>query len=724
MPSFQRRKESVMNKKRKKGSIVLLLGCLVLSLFTGLSAVTGRTEASGTLEDGIYSVPVSLWNASKDQASMGNNALYQTGKLVVTEGKATLSMKFTNMEFSGMSGYLMQLDLIKDIRFNEFEYPEEYTNVPAEVISTYAVVDEYNGEDSTDINCAGKRYPKVVAVPVEIGAEYTWAHVYVPVMGSLGFGDQVCRIKVYFNEVKEISEAEQEVWKDFETDEPEAGQENETGKEPDTTKEDKEEEEQDTEEEPDTTKDEPDTAENETDTGSQEEKTASTDKSALKTTLKKADALLALEDKYTKASLSKLKTVIDEAKKVYASTSAAQIVADAQVNALNEAIDNLVEKSGEALDKDTLEDGKYSLYVDLWHATADRASMGNPAFNHEAMLTVKNGVYTMEISTRPMTVGNITACLQTLQIKQTDGSYIYAQITARNNTGGQPSIFKFRLPSREEYIETLIDPKVEVMGDDPLPARLKISWDTLKALVGEAEITENTQAVTTGLDTGAADITDEDTKIRIKADANVLVNGVGMTVKRIDSGEGYQEAVELLGDVGTPIAFYDITLVSPQGSKVQPNGMVQVYIPLPDNMNGDNAAVYRIENGAKTLMSGKTESVFYVFSTNHFSQFALLEKKDNSNTEESGGTIGGNLNNISKSIGEGSSEDYYSEGIKEAAEPEVWDENNQDSMTGRMIAMLLLGLSVICSFAVTTIIIFVLLKAAGRKRNYHEEAGI
>ncbi len=707
-----------MNKKRKKGSIVLLFGCLFLSLFTGLSALTGRAEASGTLEDGTYSIPVSLWNASKDVASMGNNSLYQTGKLVVTEGRATLSMKFTNMEFSGMSGYLMQLDTIKDIRFNEFQYPEEYTNVPAEVISTYAAVDEFNSEDSPDINCAGKRYPKVVAVPVEIGAEYTWAHVYVPVMGSLGFGDQVCRIKLYFNEIKQMSESELEMWKDFETDEAEAGEEDNKTEEPDGA-----EDSQNTEnEEPDTAGKEPETGEG------QEEKKASVtaDKSELEKKLKKADALLNQEDKYTKASLNKLKSVIEEAKKVYASTAATQIVVDTQVSTLSDAMDELVEKSGEVLDKDSLEDGKYSLYVDLWHATADRASMGNPAFNHEAMLTVKDGIYTMEISTRPMTVGTITACLQTLQIKQSDGSYVYAEITARNNTGGQPSIFKLRLPSKEEYIEVLIDPKVEVMGEDPLPARLKISWDTLKALSGEAEITENTQAATTGLDTEAADITDRDTRIRIKAEANILVNGVGLSVKKIDSGQEYQEAAKLLEDIGDHMLLYDITLVSPEGSKVQPNGMVQVHIPLTDNLNADNAVVYRIENGAKTLMAGKTDSGYYVFSTNRFSRFALLGKENNDHTETDSITAAGsNLSGININTGAGTEdtqENDYTGETEKAAETAAWDGNN--SVTGQMIAVLLLGISILCSFAVTSIIIFALLKAAGRKRYYHEETGI
>ena len=47
-----------------------------------------------------------------------------------------------------------------------------------------------------------------------------------------------------------------------------------------------------------------------------------------------------------------------------------------------------------------------------------------------------------------------------------------------------PACSGFVLPSKEEYIQVKIDPKVEVMGEDPLPARLKISWDTLTKASG------------------------------------------------------------------------------------------------------------------------------------------------------------------------------------------------------------------------------------------------
>lgn len=162
-----------------------------------LADITGEQEPEG-LADGTYTIPVSLWHATSDMASMGNGGLEQTAKLVVENGEGTLHLTFKALTVAAMNmtGYLSQLDLLKNIVFNQYNYPESYDLIPATVVSTYDVVDAFNAPDSTDPNCAGKMYPKEITVPVVPGQEYTWVHVYVPVMGSMGVGNQVARIKL------------------------------------------------------------------------------------------------------------------------------------------------------------------------------------------------------------------------------------------------------------------------------------------------------------------------------------------------------------------------------------------------------------------------------------------------------------------------------------------------------------------------------------------------
>jgi hypothetical protein len=670
-------------------------------------------------QDGVYSLPVSLWHATKDQESLGNKSLYQTGKLVVIEGKAKLYIKFTGMEFSGMSGYLLQLDLIEDIKFNEFNYPEKYSLIPAEVISTYSVLDAFNGKESTDVNAAGKRYPKVVALTVDPGTEYLWAHVYVPVMGSLGFGDQICRVKISFDKAEEMTSEAAALWEEYEIDEEET-EEGSGEKAPVTGKIETDKSE--------TSKSE--TGKSDTDTKGQSGaasqnttdqnitvKAASGDTKELQAVYNKAKKLLQKDDEYTKASLNKLEAAMEIAVKAL-NTASAQTVLDAQTKVLNAAIAELVKKEVLVLKKENLLDGKYSVYVDLWNASADKASMGNPAFNHEALLTVKKGVYTLEISTRPMTVAGITACLQTLQVKQPDGSYQYAEITARNNEENQPSIFRFILPTKEEYTDVYIDPKVEIVTKDVLPARLKISWDTLKQLEENATITENTQSITKDETASAADLTDEATGVRIFAKANIIAQGTGLRVSKVTSGEEYNEAVNLLATEAAKLHIYQINLISEEGEEVQPSGMVKVYLPLNGDIKAENAVVYRIENGGKVLMSGKSEGDYYVFETNHFSLYTLAEK----NSDKAAEVAAAVSNPLSETSENQSSTQEALDNVTETAREDAgagYREPFSDKEAWAMTRMLL-GISLVFSFVITIIVVITISRTAEGKRRSHE----
>ncbi len=150
----------------------------------------------GTIRDGEYTIPVNLWHSVNNEPSMGNNALAHTAALVVKDGQGTLHLTFSPLEFMNMKGYLSQLDLLDNVVLNENNYPVAYDLIPAAVLTTYDVVDDFNRPGGSDPNCAGKPYPHEITVPVTLNQEYTWAHVYVPIMGSMGFGDQVARIKL------------------------------------------------------------------------------------------------------------------------------------------------------------------------------------------------------------------------------------------------------------------------------------------------------------------------------------------------------------------------------------------------------------------------------------------------------------------------------------------------------------------------------------------------
>ncbi|MSS63555.1 hypothetical protein FYJ58_06645 [Lachnospiraceae bacterium WCA-693-APC-MOT-I] len=214
---------------------VLLAFVMVLGMGTPNMARARETEKAA-IGDGIYTIPVNLWKAASDAPSMGNAGIEHTATLKVENGEGTLTLTMKKLSFSGLEGYLSQLNVMSDITFNENGYPIDYRKVPAIVLSTYDTVDNYNNESSTDENCRGRLYPKELSIPVTVGEEYTWVHMYVPIMGSFGAGDQEARIKLdYENAVKEESENEQNktAQEEKQQDEEEPGENQET-KEQDT----------------------------------------------------------------------------------------------------------------------------------------------------------------------------------------------------------------------------------------------------------------------------------------------------------------------------------------------------------------------------------------------------------------------------------------------------------------------------------------------------------
>ena len=46
----------------------------------------------------------------------------------------------------------------------------------------------------------------------------------------------------------------------------------------------------------------------------------------------------------------------------------------------------------------------------------------------------------------------------------------------------QPKVFKFPIKQGQKYYKVLVDPRVSVMGDDPIEARVKVDWSNMKAV--------------------------------------------------------------------------------------------------------------------------------------------------------------------------------------------------------------------------------------------------
>lgn len=130
-----------------------------------------------------------------------------------------------------------------------------------------------------------------------------------------------------------------------------------------------------------------------------------------------------------------------------------------------------------------LSDGEYTVGVQLWHSSKDQASMAASCLKDTADLSVKNGKATMTVHTQPMSMAGITASMQSMSVKQPDGKLVPANV-AEKDANGTPTAFSFEVPSDDEYIPVEVNPMLEMLGNEPMDARIKVDWDSVKAVDG------------------------------------------------------------------------------------------------------------------------------------------------------------------------------------------------------------------------------------------------
>lgn len=139
-------------------------------------------------------------------------------------------------------------------------------------------------------------------------------------------------------------------------------------------------------------------------------------------------------------------------------------------------------------------DGLYALDVALWHETEDKPSMGNGALDPKAELFVKDGKGTLFLGTKTLKVSNIQASLSRVFYETDEGFSAAAplcfDLKPENEPLPRPRIFALPLEEKKAMIRLKVDPKVAPMGDEPLNARLKLDFQSVKKI----EADENTLA--------------------------------------------------------------------------------------------------------------------------------------------------------------------------------------------------------------------------------------
>ena len=315
---------------------------------------------SDVLKDGVYSIPVTLMHASMiGQESMGNKAIKDNmGTLTVKDGQATLKLEMVSLPIANLNGYLLEMEAADPdntvmTQTNVLDWKKSGF-LETKYLEYYDVVDDFNKlEGAADPNAAGKMYPKVLELPVTLGQEETWVHVYVPAMGTLSSGDQVARLTLDYDNVKaeETPAAVDKTALNAKLEEA-IGLVSQTDK----YTEDSLKALQTAIDAAKAVADNTEAAQADVDaqvTALQAaidglkaiETPAAADKTALNAKLEEAKGFVAQTDKYTEDSLKALQAAIDAAQAVADKADAAQADVDAQVAALQTAIDGLKDKS-------------------------------------------------------------------------------------------------------------------------------------------------------------------------------------------------------------------------------------------------------------------------------------------------------------------------------------------------------------------------------------------
>lgn len=361
--------------------------------------------------------------------------------------------------------------------------------------------------------------------------------------------------------------------------------------------------------------------------------------SDLKVVIDEAEAKSEQTDVYTAASLSKLKEALNYAKTYYYQEDARQVDVDDAKQYLESALLELVEISKEDLDKNHLEDGVYTVAVNLWHASQDKESMGNAALYHTATLTVEDGRYLLRVSGHQMTIGEQTGELDALRIvpndeqPKGDGSN-YVELPIQKE--GSDYFIDIELADPEDVQDYYyagikvhtIDSKGNIgypMGEGWINNRLRISWETL-ALKESAEKYPAFSAV------------DETTGITVTAPEGALPKGTKLRVTKISDQSKLESIDKTLSNLTEKNTPYQISLYVEKDGKeetIEPqNGMeLTITLPIPSGYETSKLTCYYIdENNYANMLKGAISGNTYTVANSKIGIYTVSEKKGREQT--------------------------------------------------------------------------------------------
>ena len=300
----------------------------------------------------------------------------------------------------------------------------------------------------------------------------------------------------------------------------------------------------------------------------------------------------------------------------------------------------------------SLEPGIYKLDVSLYHEREDKASMGNNAMVHDAELISKDGKYTFLLGSTTMEVSNIIASLVSLQIRDDNAYYHFAEphafdLSIPGEQDKRPEVFSFDLVRKDPMIYVKVDPKVKPMGEVPVGARLKIDWLGIKKIEESESVLY--KKMKNGTPRKKFDPKEKIHKIlpegfELVAQPGAFKENIVFKVNPVTGGASFQKVTQKFGRA-TAMKIYEFKIENDYGIPTKPSKSITIKAKLPSNIV--KPKVYRLTDMAEmnTSVSGEYTS----FTTDTYGEFAFVA----SNGSGSSGQLnnGNKSNNNSKALG-------------------------------------------------------------------------
>ena len=118
-------------------------------------------------------------------------------------------------------------------------------------------------------------------------------------------------------------------------------------------------------------------------------------------------------------------------------------------------------------------------------------------------------------------------------------------------------------------------------------------------------------------------------EVKLDATKGEIDSDVELVVTKVEDKNIVEDALANYGQsfIVNDSVIYDLSLWKAE-EKVQPNGNVTVSLPVSESMDGDNCKVFYIDDsGNATDMNAVYKDGYMVFTTDHFSYYAVVEGK-------------------------------------------------------------------------------------------------